>query len=56
VHGGDEVALLHGHGELDGIEVPQAVEAAAQIRAGIDRRARAHSAGFWQDRELRIGM
>ena len=37
VHGGDEVGFLHGHGELDRIEVRLTREAAAQVGAGIDR-------------------
>ena len=37
-HGGHEVALLRGHREVDGVEVCVAVEATAQIGAGIDGR------------------
>ena len=39
MHGIDEAAALDGHGELDGVEVGVAPEAAAQMGAGIDRRA-----------------
>jgi len=35
---GYEVALLHGHGEIDGVEVDFATEAAAEIRMRVDRR------------------
>lgn len=37
-HGGHEVAMLRGHREVDGVEVCLAVEATAQIGAGIDGR------------------
>ncbi len=40
MHGGDEVALLDGHRQVDGIEVRAAVEAAAQVRARVDRRVK----------------
>jgi hypothetical protein len=35
---GYEVALLHGHREINRVEVDFTTEAAAEIRAGVDRR------------------
>src|SRR5208337_631984 len=35
---GYEVALLHGHCKIDGVEVDFATEAAAEIRRRVDRR------------------
>ena len=35
---GYEVALLHGHREIDGVEVDFATEAATEIRRRVDRR------------------
>jgi hypothetical protein len=35
---GYEVALLHGHREINGIEVDFATETAAEIRGRVDRR------------------
>ena len=42
---GDEVALLHGHREIDRVEVDFATEAAAEIRRRVDRRVALVAAG-----------
>ena len=36
VNGGNEVALFDRHGQVDGVEVDFATEAARQVRARID--------------------
>lgn len=48
VNGGDEVAVFDRHGQVDGVEVDFATEAARQVGAGIDHREELAAAGTEQ--------